>query len=73
MDMEDVMPDKLDIQSLRAAIQNTDTADTTADDERFLQMAKRYEMAVQHLVAQVHRIVDQIPDRSGSSARWGYR
>ena len=56
------MSEKLSIDSLRNAILKTDAADTSADDERFRKMAKRYEVAVQHLITQVQRIVDQIPE-----------
>jgi hypothetical protein len=62
MVLEVEMSEKLTIDSLRAAIQQIDTTDTGADDERFLQMAKRYEVAVEHLVTQIQRVVDQVPE-----------
>ncbi len=56
------MPEPLTIDSLRAAIQRTESTGASADDARFEALARRFERAVKQLVDEVYGIVTQIPE-----------
>ncbi len=56
------MTETLTIDSLRAAIKNTNTGDDAEQARRFELMARRFEMAVSRLVEQIQKIVAQVPE-----------
>jgi len=53
---------ELTIDSLRAAIRQTDSTEAAADEERFQALAQRFEQAVRSLVREIHRVVTQVPE-----------
>jgi hypothetical protein len=60
--MESFMTTEITIDSLRAAIKKTEDGTDTEREERFELMARRFEMAVGRLVAQIRSVVDKIPE-----------
>jgi len=56
------MAETFSIDSLRAAIRDAGAPDSGPEDARFEALARRYERAVQHLVAEIHGLVTQVPE-----------
>lgn len=50
------------IDALRAALQGSDSAQTSPEDERFEALARRFERAVARLVEDINKVVQQIPE-----------
>lgn len=60
------MSDKLTIDSLRAAIRQTEDRGEAEEAARFEQQARRFERAVAELVRQIREVVAQVPELEAS-------